>query len=172
MDGQLNANQQGIITTLMGSQPILKYLLHDKNDIDVTKQDDLSDTQKEVIRANNIYEYRKIPDDKFVEQKTYISMEYGAIAYMTGLRKDNPYHMIPSFYFYIVTHASLDSNEINGSRINAIEWNLIELFHKKCVIPKLGYSYIYTSNKMELPNGYVGRVVEMRFTDNTRLLFE
>ncbi|MEG1142478.1 MAG: hypothetical protein RSE41_08575 [Clostridia bacterium] len=170
IDGQLNINQKEIIGFMMECQPLLKYLYYGDNSVDIIEQEDLDSSQKIELIKNKIFDYRRIPDNNSKEVSTYISMEYGAISYIVGSgyrSSSNPYYHHPTFNFYVISHNSLDRTLMNGSRINAIESHLVNLFNKRFIIPSIGLSEVVTSEPLYLPNNYVGRQIKIRFVDKS-----
>lgn len=161
----LNKNQKDIIDALLSNQDILKCLYCTDSNTDFTKLNDLTISQKMLVRKNNIYEHRTIPDANFNEQKIYISMEYGEIAYSDRFT-DNPTFATPDFVFYIVSHIDLDITKYNGTRVNFLEQCIAETFHRKKVIDALGISEIDFSSPILIgsPN-YVGRQITVKFVN-------
>lgn len=160
----MNKNKEEIVSLLMGNQNILKCLKYSDNNKNILKMEDLTDKERIALRKDTIFKYRKIPADTTIEQKTYISMEYGDIYYMgENMRSGNPYFKVPDFIFYIISHTSLDNNAIIGSRVDRIEEELFNIFHNKLTIDDFGKSYIYNSKPLYLPRDFIGRQVILRF---------
>lgn len=168
IDGQLNINQKEIIRALMSNDKLLRYLFYNDNSVDIVAQKNLTSDEKHKVREENIYEYRAVPDSNFNEVKTYVSMEYGQNVYSSDRRgSSNPFFIVPTFNFYLVTHRSLDSTKWNGSRINAIEDCIKETFHHQMVIPTLGITQLTISEPITINPNYIGRVINIRFVESS-----
>lgn len=165
IDGQLNINQKEILRLIMSSDKILKYLYYVDNSLDIPNEKSLTVKQKQEVKQNNIYEYRAVPDSDYAEVKTYISIEYGRNTYSTtGYRDDsNPLFVRPTINLYIITHKNIDTTKFNGSRVNAIEDCICDIFHKKIVIPSLGMSQLTISEPITINPNYIGRVIGINF---------
>ncbi len=163
--GQMNENKEKIISLLMENQTIMKCLFYKDNRINILKQEDLTDEEKQKTRQQHIFRYRKIPADGVMEQETWISLEYGDIFYMgaNSYGAQNPYFKLPDVNIYLTGHSSLDDNQVLGSRIERIEESICNIFHNKITLEDFGKSYLVNSKPLFLPNSYIGRQITIRF---------
>lgn len=167
LSGVLNNHQQEIINTLMSDQTLLKFLYYNKNE-DILNKPELNKKQAKQIRDNNIFNFKRIPTINDKEMITYISMEFDKIGYTSNFNSKqthNQYWVAPSYVFYIINHYQNDDTQ-NGSRINAIEDRIVDLFHCKNNISSIGISVIqYSQPIIGLTHPYIGRALYISFID-------
>ena len=157
------------ISNLLNNQNLLKCLYYTDNDKDILSFPDLSVKDKKKVTKENIYQYRKIPTQDDREQKTYIAIEYGDRDYgATGAKytSNNIWYEKINMRIFIVSMCEQDVNKYIGSRIDRIEEEIVEMFHKKDNIGSLGYCYVQDSIPLNLTARWIGRMVTLIFVNN------
>lgn len=159
--GHQNIVKNEIVNQIMSHPLLVKLLFYKDTNIDIFTQPDLTFNQIRQVKRENIYEYRKLPLNNETETKPYISMEYGVKEYRT---RKNPTFNGNTFIFYVFCDSAIDDT-FNGSRVNAIETCLSEVFNDGYV-KALGKSRINISEPIYIQNTNIqGRKIEMWFYD-------
>lgn len=124
--GIKNEVTRDIKNQIRSNMNLLKFLYYvDEVDKDITLLPDLTPTQIRDVVDNYIYDYQKVEANRDTDKRCYISLSYGIKQYHA---LNNPYFNGNSFDIYIMCAREVDYNKINGSRINAIEQCIADIF--------------------------------------------
>ena len=166
--GNLNKNLQCIMSKIVQSDDLLKFLFYKDMGEGVASLSNVSGKDKVGMitgKTQQIFPYKKIPQSR-EEFQCYISMEYGAVNRETRGR-GSKYFKYPSFFIYILVSQTLDSTP-NGSRLLAIEQCIEDTFHGK-QIDAISMCYLGNSTPIDCPNGYLGRAIPLIFVDTNEV---
>lgn len=170
--GNLNENLYCIMSKIVTSMDLVKFLWYKDTDKDIPLLDDLSGRDiMSLTRGTSpkILPYKKIPQtDKDFD--CYISMEYGVVKRQVSSRGGkgiSKHYKHPSFFIYILVPQTLETT-INGSRVLAIEQCIEDAFHGQ-EIKALGQCYVGDSSPLPCPDGYLGRAIPLMFADTNEV---
>lgn len=169
MVGDAFNNKSLFISNLLNNQNLLKCLYYVENDKDILSLPDLTAKQKKKVSKENIFQYRKIPSQDDRQQYTYIAIEYGDRDYGVSGAKyatNNSWYEQIELRVYIVSMCEQDVNKYIGSRIDRIEEEIVETFHKRNNIGSLGYCYVQDSIPLNLTTRWIGRMITLTFVNN------
>lgn len=158
MYGQLNELREEIINKVMTNQDLLKLLFYcDTND--VLSQPNLTRSQKDSLKLNQIFKYKRMPLNNETVTKCFLSMQFGKV----GRSMKNPFWMQPYFEFTIVCPNAILETTV-GDRMLAIEQCLTDTFEFQDV-GSVGNVRISGSANIAVDTNYSGRVVQLYFID-------
>lgn len=166
MVGDSAKNIDALITAITSNQNLMKCLYYTQNDEDILSLPNLNARQKAEVMKNNIYKYRKLPVASDKTQKTYLAIEYGQRNYGSQgqkYNKSNIWYQSVEMRILVMSTGSQDVNEYIGSRIDRIEEEIVDLFHKSSVLPSFSYSYVNGSSPISLTEEYIGRAISIVF---------
>lgn len=158
MYGQLNELREEIINKVMTNQDLLKLLFYcDTND--VLSQPNLTRNQKDSLKLNQIFKYKRMPLNSQTNAKCFLSMQFGRV-----LRDSKNNHWtMPLFAFTIVCADSV-GEILQGSRILAIEQCIEDIFAFQNVAG-IGQTFIIGSDPETVDTGYQARTMTIKFLD-------
>lgn len=178
MYGQLNELREEIMNKVMTNQDLLKFLFYcdlveinairkslklpeyltiDKADI--LSLPNLNRTQKDSLKLNQIFKYKRMPLNSQVDAKCFLSMQFGRV-----LRDNKNNHWsLPLFAFTIVCPDAI-SETLNGSRILAIEQCLEDSFAYQHVAG-IGQTFVIGSEPETVDTGLQSRTMTLRFLE-------
>ena len=124
---------------------------------------DLSSSQIRDIIDSSIYRYEKVEANKTIDKKCYISMNYGLKQYHA---RNNPYFNGNAFNIYIMCSRDIDFIEANGSRVDAIEHCIADIFEDG-ELNTIGKSRVDFSEPISIRGSdYVGSHISIVFFDS------
>lgn len=161
--GSKNTIREDIVNQLKSNMLLLKFLYYvDTVDEDVTLLPDLTSTQIRYVVDTCIYRYQRVDAIKDVDKKCYISMCYGLKQYHAP---QNTYFNGNAFSIFVMCDRDVDFIRANGSRIDAIEACVADIFDGG-EVGSIGRSYIDFSEPIQNRNNdYVGTHISIVFAD-------
>lgn len=153
--GQLNELREEIMNKVMTNQDLLKFLFYCDTK-DVLSQPNLNRIQKDSLKLNQIFKYKRMPLNNETKTKCFLSMQFGRVV----RNLENNHWVIPLFAFTIVCPNAI-SETLHGSRILAIEQCLEDSFSYQ-YIDKLGMMYIVGSDPETVDTGYQSRTMTFK----------
>lgn len=168
--GKKNAVRHEIVNKIKSNMILLKFLYYtDELDKDILSLPDLTLSQIKDVTDNYIYRYQKIEGHKDTDKKCYISMNYGIKQYH---EKNNIYFNGNAFDIYVMCDRTVDYNKSNGSRIDAIEECIANIFDNG-EVGCIGFSKIDFSEPINIRSSdYVGVHISIIFYDKNGELNE
>ena len=158
MYGQLNELREEIMNKVMSNQDLLKLLFYCDVD-DVLSQPNLNRSQKDSLKKNQIFKYKRMPLNNETSTKCFLSMQFGKV----GRSMKNPFWMQPYFEFTIVCPNAILETTV-GDRMLAIEQCLTDTFEFQNV-GNVGNVRISGSANENCDSGYSARIVQLYFID-------
>lgn len=124
--GYKNAVRNEIVSKLKSNMTLLKFLYYvDDLDADITTLPNLTASQIRDVVDNYIYKYEKVEANTETDKRCYISMNYGLKQYHA---QNNHYFNGNTFNLYIVCERAIDYLTQHGSRMDAIEQCIADMF--------------------------------------------
>lgn len=161
--GSKNVIREEIVKQIKSNMLLLKFLYYvEVTDDDITSLPNLSPSQIRYVVDTCIYRYQRVDAIKDVDKKCYISMCYGLKQYHASR---NTYFNGNAFSIFVMCDREVDFISANGSRIDAIEACIADIFDGG-EVGSIGRSYIDFSEPIQNRNNdYVGTHISIAFAD-------
>ena len=143
---------------VMSNQDLLKFLFYCDTK-DVLSQPNLNRTQRDSLKLNQIFKYKRMPLNNETVTKCFLSMQFGRV-----LREPKNNHWIMPYFAFTIVCPDAISETLHGSRILAIEQCLEDSFAFQN-IAGIGLTFIVGSDPETVDTGYQARTMTFKFLE-------